>query len=89
MGETGTSCRSAPYLTRTLISGGGGLGGGEHVGVIPAMWRDDVPGEAVEDEHLSADQWERLFAGHDELGKVLLEEYGLKQEFHSHADAHA
>ena len=27
MGETGTSCRAPPYLTRTLISGGGGLGG--------------------------------------------------------------
>lgn len=62
--------------------------GGEHVVVIPAMWRDDVTGEAVENENLSAEQWARLFAGHDELGKVLYEEYGLKQEFHSHADAH-
>lgn len=62
--------------------------GGEHVVVIPAMWRDDVTGEAVENEQLSAEQWNRLFAGHDELGKVLQEQYGLKQEFHSHADAH-
>jgi hypothetical protein len=27
MEETATSWRAAPYLTRTLISGGGGLGG--------------------------------------------------------------
>ena len=27
MGDTDTSCRAPPYLTRTLISGGGGLGG--------------------------------------------------------------
>lgn len=27
MEETATSCRAAPYLTRTVISGGGGLGG--------------------------------------------------------------
>ncbi len=62
--------------------------GGEHIVVIPAMWRDDVTGEAVENEHLTPSQWERLFSGHDELGKVLWEKYGLKQEFHSHADSH-
>lgn len=61
---------------------------GEHIVVIPAMWRDDVTGEAVEDEHLSSAQWERLFAGHDELGRVLQEQYGLKQQFHPHADSH-
>lgn len=62
--------------------------GGEHIVVIPAMWRDDVTGEAVEDEHLSPSQWERLFEGHNELGAFLQEQYGLKQEFHSHADSH-
>lgn len=62
--------------------------GGGHIVVIPAMWRDDVTGEAVENEHLSPEQWNSLFAGHNELGKVLQEEYGLKQQFHSHADAH-
>ncbi|MGC0273229.1 sugar phosphate isomerase/epimerase family protein [Pseudactinotalea sp. Z1739] len=62
--------------------------GGEHIVVIPAMWRDDVTGEPVEDEDLSTDQWQRLFDGHNELGRVLHEEYGLHQQFHSHADAH-
>lgn len=62
--------------------------GGEHIVVIPAMWRDDVTGTAVDDEHLSPSQWERLFRGHDELGAVLEEEYGLKQQFHPHADSH-
>ena len=62
--------------------------GGEHIVVIPAMWRDDVTGEAVEDEHLSAEQWHRLFEAHNELGTVLHEEYGLRQQFHPHADAH-
>lgn len=62
--------------------------GGEHIVVIPAMWRDDVTGKAVENERLSKEQWNKLIRGHSELGKVLQEEYGLSQQFHSHADSH-
>lgn len=62
--------------------------GGEHIVVIPAMWRDDVSGEAVEDEQLSAGGWDALFKGHDRLGRILAEDFGLKQQFHSHADSH-
>ena len=29
-----------------------------------------------------------LFTGHNRLGKTLLEDFGLKQQFHSHADSH-
>ena len=62
--------------------------GGEHIVVIPAMWRDDVTGEAVESGELSEKAWADLFAGHNRLGKTLLEDFGLKQQFHSHADSH-
>ena len=62
--------------------------GGEHIVVIPAMWRDDVTGQALEDEHLSTEQWNALCEGHDRLGKVLREDFGLQQQFHSHADSH-
>ncbi|KHL04667.1 sugar phosphate isomerase/epimerase family protein [Sinomonas humi] len=62
--------------------------GGEHIVVIPAMWRDDVTGAAVENEVLTPDQWDSLFKGHDELGRRLGEQFGLKQQFHSHADSH-
>ncbi|WP_457972463.1 sugar phosphate isomerase/epimerase family protein [Arthrobacter sp. D1-17] len=62
--------------------------GGEHIVVIPAMWRDDVTGEAVESGELSDKAWSDLFAGHNRLGKTLLEDFGLKQQFHSHADSH-
>ncbi|MGJ9402797.1 sugar phosphate isomerase/epimerase family protein [Arthrobacter sp. KK5.5] len=62
--------------------------GGKHIVVIPAMWRDDVTGEAVEDEHLSTEAWSSLFTGHDRLGRILREEFGLQQQFHSHADSH-
>lgn len=62
--------------------------GGEHIVVIPAMWRDDVTGEAVENGELTDEQWADLFAGHNRMGKVLLEDFGLHQQFHSHADSH-
>ncbi|GAB2752761.1 sugar phosphate isomerase/epimerase family protein [Sinomonas soli] len=62
--------------------------GGEHIVVIPAMWRDDVTGEAVENEILAPEQWDSLFKGHDELGRRLAEQFGLRQQFHSHADSH-
>ena len=62
--------------------------GGEHIVVIPAMWRDDVTGEAVESGTLTEKAWGDLFAGHNRLGKTLLEDFGLKQQFHSHADSH-
>ena len=62
--------------------------GGEHMVVIPAMWRDDVTGEPVESGELSEQAWSDLFAGHNRLGKTLLEDFGLQQQFHSHADSH-
>lgn len=62
--------------------------GGAHVVVIPAMWRDDVTGEAVESSDLSPEQLRDLFLGHNRLGKALAEEYGLQQQFHPHADSH-
>ncbi|MCO1339269.1 2-keto-myo-inositol dehydratase [Kocuria polaris] len=62
--------------------------GGEHIVVIPAMWRDDVTGEAVEPGELTAEQWTSLTDGHNELGRRLREEFGLQQQFHSHADSH-
>lgn len=62
--------------------------GGKHIVVIPAMWRDDVTGEAVESGTLNDGQWGDLFAGHNRLGKVLTEDFGLSQQFHPHADSH-
>ncbi|GAB3181022.1 sugar phosphate isomerase/epimerase [Nesterenkonia halophila] len=62
--------------------------GGRHLVTIPAMWRDDVTGEAVEPGTLDDEGWRRMAEGHDELGAVLQEQYGLAQQFHSHADSH-
>ncbi len=62
--------------------------GAEHIVVIPDLWRSDATGETLEARTLAPEQWEALAAGHDRLGRALLEEYGVHQQFHSHADSH-
>ncbi|MEV7757799.1 sugar phosphate isomerase/epimerase [Microbacterium sp. NPDC089180] len=62
--------------------------GAEHLVVIPDLWRSDATSEVLEARTLDDDQWRKLAAGHDRLGKALLEEFGVKQQFHSHADSH-
>ena len=62
--------------------------GAEHLVVIPDLWRSDATSEVLEARTLDDAQWKKLGAGHDRLGKALLEEFGMKQQFHSHADSH-
>lgn len=62
--------------------------GAEYLVVIPDMWRSDATSEVLESRTLTEDQWKKLGAGHDRLGKALLEEFGMQQQFHSHADSH-
>jgi inosose dehydratase len=62
--------------------------GAEHLVVIPDLWRSDATAEVLESRTLTDEQWTRLAAGHDRLGKALLEEFGVRQQFHSHADSH-
>ncbi|MFF1634695.1 sugar phosphate isomerase/epimerase family protein [Leifsonia sp. NPDC058248] len=62
--------------------------GAEHLVVIPDLWRSDATGDVLESRTLDDEQWTKLAAGHDKLGKALLEEFGVHQQFHSHADSH-
>ena len=62
--------------------------GGEHIVVIPEPWRDHKSGAPKEDPDLTAEQWDLLTGGTTELGRRILDEYGLKVQFHSHADSH-
>src|SRR3954447_3351040 len=62
--------------------------GAEHLVVIPDLWRDDLTGNEKESRDLSAEQWAALVEGHNELGRRMLEEYGVHSQFHSHADSH-
>jgi inosose dehydratase len=62
--------------------------GAQHLVVIPDLWRSDATSEVLEHRTLDDEQWRKLAAGHDRLGKALLEEFGVRQQFHSHADSH-
>jgi hypothetical protein len=55
---------------------------------LPVMYTDLHTGELVEPAELTAEQWTLLGDGHSELGRVLADEYGVRQMFHPHADAH-
>jgi inosose dehydratase len=62
--------------------------GVEHLVVIPDLWRSDATAQVLESRILTDEQWTKLAAGHDKLGKAVLEEYGIRQQFHPHADSH-
>jgi inosose dehydratase len=62
--------------------------GGKHIVVIPDTYRDQKTGAVLEGCDLSDDQWRLLTTQTDELGRRILDEYGLQVQFHSHADSH-
>ncbi len=62
--------------------------GGKHVVVIPEMWRDPATGEVLEDRNLTAEQWRKKTGGMNDLGKAMFEKYGVRAQYHPHADSH-
>ena len=63
--------------------------GGRHVIFVPVPgYRDDKTGAFLEPAELDAGQWRTMIQATDELGKMVAEEYGLRLQFHPHADSH-
>lgn len=62
--------------------------GGKHVVVIPEMWRDPSTGAVLEDRNLTAQQWRQKTEGMNRLGKAMFEQYGVRAQYHPHADSH-
>src|ERR1044072_801267 len=62
--------------------------GGKHVVVIPEMWRDPSTGAVLEDRNLTTEQWCKKTEGMNELGKAMYEKYGVRAQYHPHADSH-
>ena len=62
--------------------------GGKHVVVIPEMWRDPASGAVLEDRALTDEQWRKKTEGMNELGKAMFEKYGVRAQYHPHADSH-
>lgn len=61
--------------------------GGEHIIAIPQLWERGADGGVQGPRELDADEWNALCGGHDEIGRRLVEEYGLGLQFHSHAES--
>ena len=63
--------------------------GAQHVVFVPVPgYRDDTTGAYLEDAELDADAWRTLVGATNELGKVVSQEYGVRLQFHPHADSH-
>jgi inosose dehydratase len=63
--------------------------GAQHVVFVPVPgYRDDTTGAYLEDAELDADAWRTLIGATNELGKVVSQEYGVRLQFHPHADSH-
>jgi inosose dehydratase len=63
--------------------------GGRHVVFVPVPgYRDDKTGAYLEPAELDDEQWRTMISATDELGRIVAEEYGLRLQFHPHADSH-
>lgn len=63
--------------------------GAKHLIFVPVPgYRDDTTGAYLEPAELDDEQWARLIRSTDELGKAISEEYGVRLQFHPHADSH-
>lgn len=62
--------------------------GARHLVFIPPLYRDEKTGELTEERELSAAQWAAVGRAADELGRILLDEHGVRLCLHPHADSH-
>jgi inosose dehydratase len=63
--------------------------GAQHLIFVPVPgYRDDQTGAYTEAGELDAEEWRTLVRAVGELGKVVSQEYGVRLQFHPHADSH-
>jgi inosose dehydratase len=62
--------------------------GARHLVVIPDFWRDPATGALVEEPQLTDEQWAPYARNIDRLARQVREEFGLRLQFHPHADSH-
>jgi len=55
---------------------------------LPEQYTDMHTGAALEPGAIDPQQWHNLVSGTNELGRVMLEEYGVNLVFHPHVDTH-
>ena len=63
--------------------------GAKHLIFVPVPgYRDDVTGAYLEPAQLTEGEWSTLIRSTNELGRIIAEEYGVRLQFHPHADSH-
>jgi inosose dehydratase len=74
--------------TRLVAALTAAVGGRDLVFVPVPGYRDDVTGDYLEPRTLDDDGWKTLVRSTNDLGRALAEEYGLRLQFHHHADSY-
>jgi inosose dehydratase len=63
--------------------------GAKHVIFVPVPgYRDDKTGGYLEPAELDADGWKTLSESTNEIGKQISQDFGVRLQFHPHADSH-
>ena len=62
--------------------------GAKYLVHLPEQWTDMHTGEATQAADIDPEQWKNLTQGTNELGKFILEEFGIQLVFHPHVDTH-
>lgn len=55
---------------------------------LPEQWTDMHTGATVQASEIDPEQWRKLTAGTNDLGRYIFEEYGVHLVFHPHVDTH-
>ncbi len=74
--------------TRKVAELTAAVGAGHLVFVPVPGYRDDKTGAYIEPAELDQQQWRTMINATNELGKLVTQEYGLRLQFHPHADSH-
>jgi inosose dehydratase len=77
-------CLATARSVATLTAGVGA----RNLVFIPPLFRDPKSGEFTEPPQLDNAGWKTLTASASEIGKILLADYNVRLQFHSHADSY-
>jgi inosose dehydratase len=63
--------------------------GAKHLVFVPVPgYRDDTTGAYLRSAELDPDEWSTMIRSINEIGRMVSEEFGLRLQFHPHADYH-
>jgi inosose dehydratase len=61
----------------------------KHLIFVPVPgYRDDATGAYLEPAELTEDEWRTLIRSTNELGRIIAGDFGIRLQFHPHADSH-